>query len=140
MPPDQRSPDDPLEWLSRAKSNNMNGKILLLVVPATGLVVAYVRTFLQYHRYGWPSFEGFLVSWFVHYIAVALTVLFSYVLILFVKERRFLCWFFDEKEKRNINFDEVAVYGCFTILVAAASIFFLAHWEPSGEGLYDDDF
>jgi hypothetical protein len=47
----------------------------------TGLVVAYVRNVLQYGHYSWDSIDQFLVSWFVHYLAVGLVAAISYACI-----------------------------------------------------------
>ena len=41
-----------------------------ILLAGTALVVAYVRSFFQYHQYGWNSVLEFLTSWFIHYIAV----------------------------------------------------------------------
>ena len=59
------------------------------LLAATGLVVAYVRTFLQYHRYSWDSVSEFLTSWFIHYVGVGLIGAIAYAVIK-ANERRFL--------------------------------------------------
>jgi hypothetical protein len=37
-----------------------------ILLAGTALVAAYVRTFFQYHQYGWNSVLEFLTSWFIH--------------------------------------------------------------------------
>lgn len=93
----------------------------------TSLVVAYVRTFLQYHRYAWESIGQFLISWFLHYIAVVLVAVVAYA---FIKsnEHRFLE---DDSQRKGLTIDEAYVYVSFVVLVVAVSIFLIAHWVPS---------
>ncbi len=100
-----------------------------LLLALTSLVVAYVRTFLQYHRYSWDSISELLASWFVHYIAVYLLVAISYSVIK-THETRFLAE--GESERRGLRMDEAFVYVAFVLLVCSISIFVVAHWPASG--------
>jgi hypothetical protein len=100
---------------------------LLLVV--TGLVVAYVRTFLQYHQYSWSSGSEFLVSWFIHYVGVVILVTISYAIIK-THEERFLPT--TDGSRQRLGMDEALVYIPLTLLVCAISIFLLAHWPDAG--------
>ncbi len=93
----------------------------------TSLVVAYVRTFLQYHRYAWESIGQFLISWFLHYIVVVLLATVSYA---FIKANEH--WFLeDDSQRKGLTIDEAYVYISFVVLISAVSIFLLAHWVPS---------
>lgn len=99
------------------------------LMAIAGLVVAYVRTGLQYKRYGWDSFTGFAASWFVHYIALALLVGASAIVI-----QRVEGFFFgDNKTRSRVDVDDLLVYVPIVALVAAVAIFVLAHWVPIGD-------
>ncbi len=100
-----------------------------LLLAVTSLVVAYVRTFLQYHRYSWDSISEFLAVWFVHYIAVYLLVAISYGVIK-THERRFLAD--SDGQRQGLKMDEAFVYVAFVLLVCSISIFVVAHWPSSG--------
>ncbi len=100
-----------------------------LLLAVTSLVVAYVRTFLQYHRYSWDSVSEFLASWFVHYIAVALLVAISYAVIK-THERRFLPN--TDGSRQGLGMVEAFVYIPLVLLVCSIAIFLLAHWPTTG--------
>jgi hypothetical protein len=100
----------------------------LLII--TALVVAFVRTFLQYHHYFWDSIGQFLISWFIHYVAVGLLVVISGTTIM-TCEKYFLD---DEKQNHGINIENVIVYVSIVLLVASLLVFFMAHVTPDGMG------
>jgi len=93
----------------------------------TALIVAYVRSFLQYHRYFWESVGQFFLSWFIHYLAVLVLVAISYALIK-TKAEFFLG---NKTENHKITTEEVIVYVSVVLLVAAILIFLIAHWPPA---------
>lgn len=98
-----------------------------LLVALTALIVAYVRSFFQYHRYSWESFEQFLISWLVHYFAVLILIGVCYIIIS-TKASLFLG---RERGGKEITIEEVAVYVSFFLLVLAILAFFVAHWPVS---------
>ena len=92
----------------------------------TSFVVAYVRSFLQYHQYFWGSIEQFLLSWLIHYVAISLLIIVS---LTFIKvDAHFFLG--KDTESRKITKEEFTVYVSVVLLVAAVVIFFLAHWQP----------
>lgn len=95
-----------------------------LLLATTSLVVAHVRTFLQYHRYSWNSFFDFFASWLIHYVAIIIVIAISYGVIK-AHEKYFLEN--TDINPRGLGVDEATVYICFTALVSALAIFFLAH-------------
>jgi hypothetical protein len=100
-----------------------------ILLAATGLVVAYVRTVLQYHRYSWETVSEFLVSWFIHYIGVGLLAAIAYGVIK-ANEKRFLSG--RNSSPGGLGMDEAFVYIPLTIIVCAIAIFVLAHWPSTG--------
>jgi cytochrome bd-type quinol oxidase subunit 2 len=109
------------------KLTSRNKRSILLAV--TALVVAYVRSFIQYHRYSWESLEQFLISWLIHYFAVLVLIAISYVFII-TKASFFLG---REKEGKEITAEEATVYVSFVLLVLAILVFFVAHWPASDD-------
>lgn len=107
---------------------NIRRNVLIWVAA---LVVAYVRRFLQYHQYSWRSIQSFLLSWFVHYIAILILGGISYALI---NSKAYL--FLSDKSGRDrITIDEAIVYVSIVLLVAAVFIFLVAHWpQPDMPG------
>jgi hypothetical protein len=98
------------------------------LLSITALVIAYVRTFLQYHRYFWDSIGQFLASWLIHFVALTLFLMISGALII-TKAPFFLE---NGNEGRKITVEEAIVYISLVLLMAAVSIFLLAHWVPVG--------
>jgi hypothetical protein len=105
-----------------------------VLAAATGLVVAFVRTFLQYHRYGWESLYQFSIAWLVHYVAVILFVIVSSAVVSasvnFFSEPRI--------DQRELSADRVMVYVLLVVLVAAVFIFIVAHWPSPDLDLYEE--
>lgn len=103
---------------------NRRGNLLLAL---TGLIVAYVRNFLRYHRYSFESVWEFLGFWFVHYLAVGLLGAMFYGLSnwadRFILKR--------ETTEKGLSVEEGLVYFCIAIIVCSVAIFFIAHW-PAG--------
>jgi hypothetical protein len=86
--------------------------------------VAFVRTFLQHHRYSWDSIGQLLLSWLIHYVALGLFMMVSGAAIM-THGRYFL-----DDEKQNIDVEQATVYISIVVLIAALFIFFVAHWIP----------
>jgi hypothetical protein len=96
-------------------------------LPAiAGLVVAYVRNILQYHHYSWGSWLEFLVTWFVHYIAVLLIAGVAYA---FTRGKETLLLGRSET-LRHMTVEEAIIFGSVLAIVAAAAILMLVHWIP----------
>lgn len=96
-----------------------------ILLAGTSLVVAYVRNFIQYHRYSFGSIGEVLSAWFIHWFAVMAVIGPSYVLIS-TKASGFL-----EREKADkevITLEEAEVYGSFVLLALAILTFFAKHW------------
>jgi|GEM_PF-3967642 len=53
-------------------------KLNLILIPATGLAVAYVRNALQYGRYFWQSWLEFMGFWALHTMALILFIVLGY--------------------------------------------------------------
>src|SRR5947209_3441937 len=102
-----------------------SGKLVGLQV-ATGFVVAFVRHNLETHRLLWNGFEPFLVSWFIHTIAVVL--LMAIVLVPILSWQRFFIG--QEFKGFKDQSEELQFHITMTVLVAAVCIFFVAHWVP----------
>lgn len=98
-----------------------------ILLALTGLIVAYVRNFLQYHRYSYDSALEFLGSWFAHYLAIGLLGALFYSLSDWAD--RFIL----EKERvgKGLSVDEGLVYFCIAVIVCSVAVFFIAHW-PAG--------
>lgn len=98
-----------------------------VLLGVTALVVAYVRSYLQYHQYSWQSIEQFLISWLIHYLVILALVAVSYAIIN-TKADLFLE---NKTERDRITKEEATVYVSVVLLVAAVLIFFVAHWPRS---------
>jgi len=98
---------------------------LLLIL--TGLIVAYVRNFLQYHRYSFESVWELLGFWFAHYVVIAIVSAIAYGLI-HLADRFILV---KEKGAKRLSVDEAIVYFCVLFIVSSAVVFVVAHW-PAG--------
>ena len=100
-------------------------RITVLAVIA-GLFVAYDRQVLQHHRYWWDSVFDFLISWFVHYIAVILVVGVAYAI-----SRGNVSFLLGRSERlRDLTLDEAMIYGFIIVIVAAVAIFLITHAVP----------
>ena len=102
---------------------NLSPRAKRLWLPVVvSLVVAYVRTFLQYHRYGWDSIEDFLGSWVVHLFLYLLAAI-SHAIIR-AQANRFLA---DTNSKpQDLTMDDALVYVSLIVLVGAVFIFIVA--------------
>ena len=89
-----------------------------------GLVVAYIRNVLQYHRYSWDSLWEFLGWWFIHYIAVILVVGITYA---FTRGKPSLLLGTHES-LHKLTLEEGMIYGSILVIVAAIAILLIAHW------------
>jgi formate hydrogenlyase subunit 3/multisubunit Na+/H+ antiporter MnhD subunit len=98
-----------------------------VLLGITALVVAYVRSYLQYHQYSWQSIEQFVISWLIHYLAILGLVAISYAFIN-TKADFFLG---NKTERDRKTKEEATVYVSIVLLVAAVLIFFVAHWPQS---------
>ena len=98
-----------------------------ILLGVTALVVAYVRSYLQYHQYSWQSVGQFLISWLIHYLAILGLVAISYAFIN-TKADFFLG---KKSEQDRISKDEATVYVSIVLLIAAVLIFVVAHWSLS---------
>jgi hypothetical protein len=103
-----------------------------LLLAITGLVVAYVRNFVQYRHYSWGSIIEFLGWWFIHYMAVGIVMVTSYVVI--NNTGKFFLKYKDSEEV--LTWEQAIVYTSLTILVSSIFIFLLAHW--GGVSDYDE--
>lgn len=91
-----------------------------------GLLVAWDRQILQYRRYSWGSVTDFLISWFVHYIAVILILGVAFAI-----TRGNASFLLGRSETlRKLTTEEGLIYGCIIVIVAAMAVFFIAHWVP----------
>lgn len=98
-----------------------------ILLGVTSLVVAYVRSYLQYHQYFWQSVGQFLFSWLIHYLAILGLAAISYAFINAKAD-----FFLDKKsEHERISKDEATVYVSIVLLVVAVLIFVVAHWPQS---------
>ena len=105
-----------------------------ILLGITSFVVAYVRSFLQYHLYFWGSIEQFLISWLIHYLAILFLIIVSLVFI------KMDAHFFLGKDTKSssITMDEFTVYVSVVLLIAAVAIFLLAHLQPAGmDNMYE---
>lgn len=98
-----------------------------VLLGVTALVVAYVRSYLQYHQYSWPSVGQFLISWLIHYLVILGLVAISYALI----NTRTDFFLGNKTERDRVTKEEAAVYVSIVLLVAAVFIFLVAHWPQS---------
>jgi len=98
----------------------------------TALVLAYVRNYVQYHRYSFVSVWEFLGFWFVHYVAVGLVGAVFYALLQSMEN--LVLGRADDRPPPSM--DQAIVHFCTAILLASLAIFLIAHW-PAGysEGL-----
>ena len=97
-----------------------------VLAAVAGFLVSYDRQVLQYQRYWWDSVFDFVISWFVHYIAVILVVGIAYAITRsgasFLRSR--------SEMFRDLAIKEAMVYGFIVVIVAAAATFFIAHVVP----------
>ncbi|MGQ0836181.1 MAG: hypothetical protein ACT4O5_14930 [Gammaproteobacteria bacterium] len=104
----------------------MNARTIGLLT-ITGLVVAYVRNYLQYHRYSFESIGEFIGFWLVHYLAIGLLGALFYAwlgpLQQLVLGR--------ELGGKEPTLDSAIVSWCWALLLCAIALFVLAHW-PAG--------
>jgi hypothetical protein len=103
---------------------------LLGLQVVTGLVVAFVRHDLQEHQIVWDSFGQFLISWFIHTIALFILMAIVGASILHLQK------FFLGHERKGFKgeIEEIGFHIFMTILVASICILFIAHYVPT----YDD--
>lgn len=88
------------------------------------LVVTVARNFLQYHRYSYGSIGEFLGTWFVHYIAICLTIGIAFAL-----SRAFGGFFVGRsKNLRQLALEDAMVFGSILTIAASLMIFAVAHW------------
>ena len=95
--------------------------VILLAIVA--LVVAYVRTSLQYDH-GWESLGDFALSWFIHYLAVWVFAAIAGAIVL--SSARFFVG--SSLQGREPTANEVVVYVALTLLVGSVVVFLLAYW------------
>lgn len=98
-----------------------------VLLAATGLVVAFVRNYLQHHQYSFESAWEFLGFWFVHYLAVELLGTIFYGLSSWA-DRAIIGI---TKTDPGLSVEEGLVYFSLAILVCSVAVFFIAHW-PAG--------
>ena len=94
------------------------------LAAAAGLIVAYVRHALQYHRYTWDSILEFLIWWFIHYIVVIFVVGIAYA----VTRGREQLLFGRSESLRKLTMEEAMIYGSIVVIVSVIAIFLIAHW------------
>ena len=100
-----------------------------ILIPITSLAVAYVRHGLTTNWAWWSSFDDLFAWWFLHTIALFVFVIIAAVVILRTQE-----FFVGSKpSKDNHYYDEIFFYLTMAVLVAAVSIYVVAHWPPSGD-------
>ena len=104
-----------------------------ILLAGTALVVAYVRSFFQYHQYGWNSVLEFLTSWFIHYIAVIVFIVVAGA-VAQVYAKHFLG---DQWNFKELTIKEVYVYAPLFVLVAAVMMFLIAHWPHTSGDRYE---
>ena len=93
---------------------------------ATGLAVTFVRHDLEKHRVAWDSLGDFLITWFIHTIALLVLIAITTVPIL-----RFHKFFVGhELSTSKGDVETVGFYVLMTVLVASVCIFFVAHYVP----------
>jgi hypothetical protein len=105
---------------------------LLLVI--TALVVCYVRHLVQYGRRPWAEGLGsFLVSWLLHYFAVAIVCFL--VLAISAKTDPF---FWPGRPKRTMDerVHDTIVQVCITLFTTAVLVWFVYFWPGSNDS-YD---
>lgn len=96
------------------------------IAAIAGLMVAYVRRVLQYHQYSWDSALDFLGWWFLHYVAVVLILGIAYA----ITQANENLLFDRNAESRQLSLEDSVIYGSVVVIVAAISIFILAHLIP----------
>jgi ABC-type enterochelin transport system permease subunit len=115
-----------IAWRHRPHVSFHRDPRVTILAAIAGLFIAYDRQVLQYHRYWWDSVFDFVISWFVHYIAVILVVGIAYAITRsgasFLRSR--------SETFRDLTLEEVMVYGFIVVIVAAAAAFFIAHVVP----------
>ena len=94
----------------------------------SALVATFVRNIIQYHRYSWGSFEEFLGTWIVHYIAIVLCAGIAFAIAKSNVSSRLGA----SDNLRNMEVDDALVFGSLFILTASALMFIGAHVQ-SGE-------
>lgn len=105
---------------------SLNARIGVLIA-VTALVVAFVRTHFQYHRYGWTSVGAFLLSWFVHYLSVGVFAVVCAAVIPSAAP-----FFLDkDSQHRELEPTELLVSVLLVILVTAIMMFGISHWSAS---------
>jgi prolipoprotein diacylglyceryltransferase len=101
-----------------------------LLIPATGLIVSYVRHGVATGWSSWDSIHQVFVYWLIHtmglmlFIPIAGGIIFS--------TQKFFLGYKPQKE----HTEEIIFYVMMTILIAAVSIYVVAHWPAGGD--YDD--
>lgn len=106
---------------------SLNARTGTLLIT-TSLVVAYVRTYLQYHHYGWESVTEFLTSWFIHYLGVWL---FAVLCGAFISSAAPI-FLGEDSRRREVPSSELLVHVTLGVLAASVIVFVLAHWPASG--------
>lgn len=105
-----------------------------LLVGTTTFAVAFVRTYLQYGRYGWESVEQAGGSLLVHFLVI--TVL-SGIYQVFVPS--ILPYFIaGYREGEPLSKQDLGTSALLLILFTAVLIFLLAHWPESQASDYYD--
>ncbi len=104
----------------------MNAKSQLLLA-ITGLVIAFVRNFLQYQRYSFDSIWEFVGFWLLHYMAIGFLGAVFYACLGPV--RRIVLG--GDTGGVWPRIDEAIASWCLALLLCAAAVFVLAHW-PAG--------
>lgn len=114
---------------NRVSSETKNNLLLCI----TGLVVSYVRMFIQYKRYFWDTLGDFFISWFINYLFVGIVFMISGVIIKTTEK-----YFLPDKIKPNdTTLEEIKFYICMFFLVLCLIIFILGH-GPFSTSMYDE--
>lgn len=88
-----------------------------------GLVVGYVRNFIQYGEYAFSSLTELLGFWLVHYLALAFATLAAYGSVVHLQR-----FFLPKGSEEKITWENAMVYFSIMALVCAILIFLIAHF------------
>lgn len=102
------------------------------LLALTSLVIAYVRTGLQYGHYSWKSVWEFLASWLIHYVATIIVVAITLICIKFSEG-----FFLGKEKEQSLSVEQAFIYIPIVLLIIAIIIYIVTHYIPSDSYLDD---
>jgi len=100
-----------------------------VIAAVAGLIVTFVRNIVQYHRYSWDSIEGFLGTWFVHYIAIVLCAAIACAVVKSDTSSRLGA----SESVRKMTFEDAVIFAALFMIVVSVVMFLGAHAQSEDE-------